>query len=43
MNRFAAELLMPEAEFRTLASKQIALCRKEGSLPILIAFGLRPT
>ncbi len=35
MNRFAAELLMPEEEFRTSASSQIATCRKKGKLTYL--------
>lgn len=32
MNRFAAELLMPEEEFRTLANGQLDACRKKGRL-----------
>lgn len=32
MNRFAAELLMPEEEFRTLANSQLEACRKRGIL-----------
>lgn len=32
MNRFAAELLMPEEEFRTLANGRLETCRKKGPL-----------